>query len=135
LNASASLHYVELHLASETFLLELAGNQAGGERRCEQRRLQFFGEIGKRADMILVPVGGNNARQPLLLALDELKIGKDQLDPRIGRVSESQAEIDHDPLATAAVEVDVHADLAGAAERDEQQFFAGDHWRLRVAMS
>src|SRR5690242_6610967 len=78
--------------------------------------------------MVFVTMGEDDAGEPLLLVLDELEIGKDQLDPRIVGPSEIEAEIDHDPLAAAAVEIDVHADLAGTAERDEQELFAGNHW-------
>ena len=48
--------------------------------------------------------------------------------PGMIRSGEGQSQVDHDPLAAAAVEIDVHADLARAAERDEQQFFTGDHF-------
>src|SRR6476620_1604484 len=84
--------------------------------------------------MILVPVSKDYSREPVLLALDELEVGEDELDPGIGRVGEGQPQVDHDPLAAAAVEIDVHADLARAAERDEQQFLSRDHG-LRVVMS
>ena len=121
----AALDDVELDLPGQPFFLELAGDQPGGERRREQRRLQLLGEIGQRADMILVAVGQDDPGEPLLLLLDELEVGQDQVDARIGRIGEGQAEVDHDPLAAAAVEIDVHADLARAAEGDEQQFFSG----------
>ena len=41
--------------------------------------------------------------------------------PGMSIVAEGDAEIDHQPLAGMAVEVEVHADLAGAAQRQEQQ--------------
>ena len=135
LDAPAALDDVELHLSGEPLFLELAGDQAGGERRREQRRLQLLGEIGQRADMILVAVSQDDAGEPLLLILDELEVGQDQVDAGIVGIGEGQAEVDHDPLAAAAVEIDVHANLARAAERDEQQFFAGDHFELPTAMS
>ena len=49
-----------------------------------------------------------------------VEVGQNQLDARIIRAGEGQAEIDDDPLAAAAVEIDVHANLARAAEGDEQ---------------
>ena len=76
LDASAALDDVELDLAGQPFLLELAGDQAGGERRRKQRALQLLGEIGQRADMVLVAVGQDDPGQPLLLVLDELESGR-----------------------------------------------------------
>src|SRR5206468_12178576 len=80
----------------------------------------------------LVAVGQNDSGKPVLLFLDELEIRQDQLDARIIGTGEGQPEVDHDPLAAAAVEIDVHADLARAAERAEQQFFAGNHLAPRT---
>ena len=127
LDAPAALDDIELYVTGEPFLLEFAGDQPGGERGREQRTLQLLGEIGERADMVLMPVGQDDPREPLLLVLDEFKVGEDELYPGIVRVGERQAEVDHDPLAAAAVEVDVHADLARAAERAEQELFARNH--------
>ena len=82
LDAPAALDDVELDLAGQPLLLELAGDQPGGERRRVERRLQLLGEIGQRADMILVAVGQDDPEQPLLLVLDELEIGQDEVDAR-----------------------------------------------------
>jgi hypothetical protein len=84
-------------------------------------------QIGKRPDMVLVPVGQDDPGQTILLLLDELQLGQDQVDPRIVHVGECHAEVDHQPLAAATVEIDVHADLARPAERAKQQFFSRYH--------
>ncbi len=53
-------------------------------------------------------------------------VGQDEVDARQRRVREGDADIDDDPLARArraeAVEREVHADLADAAERHEDEF-------------
>src|SRR4051812_9628653 len=85
--------------------------------------------------MVLVTMGQDDPREPFLLFLDELEIGQDQVDPRIARVGEGQAEVDHDPLPAAAVEIDVHADLARSAERAEQELLSGNHYALPVAIA
>src|SRR5256885_101720 len=121
LNRSTAFDDIELHMPGEPFFLELAGDQPGGERRREERALQLFGKVGKRADMVLMAVGQDDPREPLLLVLDEFEVGKDQLDPGVAGVGEGEPQVDHDPLATAAVEIDVHANLARAAERAEEQ--------------
>ncbi len=118
---------VDLHLLGQPLLLELAGDQAGGERGRVERNAEIEREIGDRADMVLMAVGQHHAEQVVAPRLDEAQIGQDQLDAGIGRIGEGHAEIDHDPLAPAAVEIDVHADLAGTAQRQEKEFVAGFH--------
>ncbi len=80
--------------------------------------------------MVLMAVGQDDAEQIVAPLLDEGEIGQDQLDARIFGIGEGQAEIDHHPFALAAVEIDVHADLARAAEREEEEFVAGFHSSL-----
>src|SRR5438270_2854013 len=135
LDASAALNHIQLHLPGEPLLVELAGDEPGSERRREQGRTELLREVGKSTDMNLMAMRQDNACETLLLSFDELEVGKDQLDSRVGRVGEGEAEVDHDPLAAAAVQIDVHADLAGAAEGDEKQFFSGNHRGARIAMS
>jgi hypothetical protein len=77
--------------------------------------------------MVFVAVGEDDPRESLLLVLDELELGQDEVDSGILGIGEGQAEIDHQPLAAAAVQVDVHADFARPAERAEQQFFSRNH--------
>jgi hypothetical protein len=126
------LDCVELHLPGQPLLLQLAGDQPGGERRRVERHAEIVGEIRNGADMVLMAVGEDDAEQVLAPLLDEGEIGQDQFDAGIGRIGEGEAKVDHDPFALAAVEIDVHANLAGAAEREEEQFLAGFHGSLTV---
>src|SRR5579884_2962447 len=133
LDDAAALHDVELDRTGEPLLLELAGDEPGREGRRVKRALELFGHVGKRADMVLMPVCEHDAGEPLLLVFDELEIGQDELDAWIVGTREIEAEVDHDPLAAAAVEIDVHADLARAAERAEDQFFSGNHFERIIS--
>ena len=81
--------------------------------------------------MVLMAVGQDDPDQVLHPLLDELQLGQDQVDPRIVGIGEGQAEIGHQPFAAAAVEIDVHADLARPAEGEEQQLFARRHLAIR----
>ena len=72
--------------------------------------------------------------------LEEFGVGHDQFDPRQVGSAEGNAAIDDDPFARAlgaeAIGGHVHADLAGAAQRQEQElvglarFCARIHQRL-----
>ncbi len=77
--------------------------------------------------MILMAVRQDDADQVLHPFLDEFEVGKDQLDAGIVGIGEGQAKVGHQPFAAAAVEIDVHANLARPAEGQEQQFFAWGH--------
>ena len=71
--------------------------------------------------MVLVRMGQDQAAEVLAAALDEARIGQHDLDAGQGVVGEADAEVDHQPLAVQAIEVEVQADLAGPAERYEEQ--------------
>ena len=115
----------DLDLAEQPGLFQLARDQIGGERRRIKRHAQLAREIGNRADVILVRVRKDDADQVLAALLDEIEIGEDQLDTGIFIARKGHAEIDHDPLALAAVEIDVHANLPGTAKGEKQEFVFG----------
>ena len=118
---------VEFDLVGNSRLIELVLHQSRGERRRIERHAEVGGEIGHCADVVLMGMGQHHADQILAPLLDEFEIGEDQIDPGIFVAAEGHAEIDHQPFAVAAIEIDVHANLARTAERKEQQFLAGFH--------
>ena len=68
--------------------------------------------MGKdHADQLLAPLG------------DEARVREDGVDAGDGLVAEGDAAIHDQPLAVAAVEIEVHPDLAGPTQRDEPQAF------------
>src|SRR5215813_2882203 len=79
----------------------------------------------------------NNADQVLAALLDEGGIGHHDFDAGHGIVGKADAEIDHQPFAGVAVEIEDHADLARAAQREEQQLIVAwnGHGRLRLQIS
>ena len=111
----------QIHLAVDTGLFQLLHDQPRGERRGIERHAQIGGEIGHRADVVLVGMRQHHADQILAAFFDEIEIGENQLDPGVFVAAEGHAQIDHQPLAFAAIEIDVHANLARAAQRTEQQ--------------
>ncbi len=63
----------------------------------------------------------DNSEEPVAAFDDEGGIWHDDLDPGLRIVSEGDAAIENEPVAGITVEVQVHPDLAGAAERDKEQ--------------
>ena len=70
----------------------------------------------------------HDSEQPVAAFDDERRIGHHDLQAGLRIVPEGDAAIEHQPVAGVPVEVQVHPDLAGPAERDEEQ-------RLLVAVS
>ena len=121
------IDHVELDFVAIASFFQLFVDQLGGERGGVERHAQFLREIRHRADMILMGVGQDHAQQIGPPLLDEFKVGKNQLGSGIFGRAEAHPQIDHQPLALATIEIDVHANLARSAERAEQQFVAGLH--------
>ena len=82
--------------------------------------------------MIFVRMGQHDADQVLRALLDEGRIGHDHLDTRHAVVAEGDAKVEHQPLAGVTVEIEVHADLARATQREEQQFVVTGNVHLRL---
>src|ERR1044072_2969404 len=121
LEARVARNDVELHLSGKSLLLKLLPDQPLSERRGVNRRLEVGRQVRDRTDVILMPVREDDSRELIPLLLDELEVGEDEIDSRIVRVGERQAEVAHQPLPSRAIEIDVHANLARSAERAENQ--------------
>ena len=126
--ALARLDHAQLDAMGVALFLQLAADQAGRERRRIQRHAQVFGEIGQCADVVFMPVRQDDTDEIVQAILDEGQVGQDDIDAGICGIGEGHAQIDHQPLAGVAIEIDVHADLARAAEGAEEKFVGfGSH--------
>ncbi len=110
------------------FGLEQSGAEFGGVDRAFQLRPQ----IHDGAEMVFMGVRQHQADQILALFFEKADIGHDQVDPRqVFLVAEGHPEVDREPgaLVTVAEAIDrqVHADLADAAERRKGQFIRARH--------
>ena len=79
----------------------------------------------------------HDADQGIAPFLDERRIRHDHIDAGHRIVGEADAEIDHQPLAGVAVEIEVHADLARPAQGEEQELVVrrDGHALLRLKIS
>ena len=82
--------------------------------------------------MILMGMGQHEAEEIGAILHDEGGIRHDDVDSRRRLIAEGDSEIDHQPFAVMAVEIEIHPDLAAAAERQEQELVAagaiGHEW-------
>ena len=105
--------------------------QAGGEARRIDLDAKARPEFGKRADMILMRMGDDDADEVFLDLFDEFHVRQDQIDARQVVAGEGHADIDQQPFAllggAEAIERAIHADLAKTAKRREDQFVLFSH--------
>src|SRR5262252_5485833 len=81
--------------------------------------------------MILVRMGQHQAEEIVPFFHEIANVRHDEIDAGQRLVGKSNAKIDRDPLpallVAEAINREIHADLAGAAERREHEFIGGAH--------
>ena len=100
---------------------KLPAEKRQGEGAAIDRAAKLGPHIGNGTEMVLMPVGQHEAGKLFAPRLDEAEVRKDHVDPGHAVVGEGDSQIDHQPASLIMIEVRVHADLAGAAQRYEQE--------------
>jgi hypothetical protein len=112
---------VQRHLVQQLRLGQLAAQHRRSERCGIDRAAQLAPQPRHRAQMILMRMGNHEATQPVAPFGDEAGIWHHDFDLGQGGAPEADAAIDRKPCAVAAIEVEIHADLARPAKRQEGQ--------------
>lgn len=112
----AGLHDVQLGLVVQVVFLELAGNQANGERRAVDRHIKLLQQIRNRADVVLVAVSDDQTFDFVHVFLDVRKIRDDKIDAEHFAVREGHAAVEDEHIAFALEQCDILADLIQAAQ-------------------
>ena len=103
--------------------------QRGGEGRGVDRHAQARPQVEDGAEMVLVRVGEHEGEKIVPLVEQTADVRHDQVDAGQIVAREGDAEVDREPLArilaAEAVEREVHADLAHAAEGREDELVRG----------
>ena len=127
---AAHRHFLDPHPAQQARFLQLSFDQDGGEGRGIDGAFEQRPQRRDGADMILVRMGGDNGQHIFGLFGQKADIGHDDIHAGCGGFApEQHAAIHDDPFAprwrAKAIGVEIHADLARAAKRQEDQFVAG----------
>ena len=121
-------HDLHRHFFVEARFLQFQRQDLRGERRAVDRAFELRPQPGHRAQMIFMRMGEDEAVQVSLVAGDETHIRQYHVDARVGFLAELHAQIDHQPLPVVgwacAITIAVHADLAGAAQGQEDEVVA-----------
>ncbi len=123
---AAERHDLKGKAIDQAHLGELRFEHLGGEGRGVDRdAAKLRPEIDDRAEMILMGVREQEAGNVVPLLHDEADIRENDINARLKVAAESDTHVDDEPVARAvpsiAVEVEIHADLAHAAERQEDE--------------
>ena len=88
--------------------------------------------------MVFMTVGQHQTHEVIRPLNDKIGIGHYHLDPGQVMLAEGHPQIDHQPFACMAVEIEVHPDLSGATKRQEEKLLLlwgsgiGDTFKLRT---
>ena len=116
LNGSAGFYHIQLDLAGEAVLLELALNQPHRQAGRIHRQVYTLEQVGQRADVILVPVRNHNAADPVGVSLHKGKIGQHQVHAQHVAVRKGHAAVHNDHVILALKKRKVFTNLIQAAQ-------------------
>ena len=124
--AGADGHHLHRHLLVKASLLQLQRQDLRGEGRAIDGAFELRPEPGDGTQVIFMRMGEHDAVEARLFRGDEADVGKHHIDAGVRLLAELDAEIDHQPVpvigGARAIAIAVHADLARAAQRQEDEF-------------
>ena len=108
-----------------TMFLKLSGDEASGERgRPQGREVQLRKDVRKRANVILVPVGEDDAPDSIQSGCEIRDIRDDQIDPEHFVLREHYPAVDDDNVLIVFDDQHIPADFAKAAKGSATNSFA-----------
>ncbi len=116
--------HVQRHLPLQLRLAEFAPQHGGCERRRVNRAAQLRPKPGNRAHVVLMGMRDDQPYQAVPALRDEPRIGHHHVHLGVFGATEADPAIDGEPTAAAAVEIEIHADLARPAQGQEGQITA-----------
>ena len=112
----------QVGVVEQSMLFQFVFDVGKRELRAPHRHVQFAQNPGQRSDVILVPVGQDNAAHPLPV-LDQVgNIRDDNIDAQQLGFRKHQARVDDDDIVTPANGHAVHSELAQPAQGHDVQF-------------
>ena len=125
LKALVGAHLAKVGVFEQAVLVEFVFDVGERELRAPYRNLEFRKHPGKRADVIFVAVGQDDAANPLAV-LDEIgDVGNNDVDAEQFGFGEHESGVDDENVVSPANGHAVHAEFAEASERDNLQFSSG----------
>ena len=108
---------VELSLIEKPMLAQLPRHQPQGQLGAVEGDVEFLEQEGQRPDVILMPVGEEDAADFAFVAFDKGKIGYNQIHPQHILVREGQAAVDDKHIVAALIQRHIFSDFVEAAQK------------------
>src|SRR5271169_2517907 len=122
LEALPGANLAQVGVVEQSVLVKLVFHIGKRELRAPHRHVEFGKNPRKRADVILVTVGKDNAANALAV-LDEIgNIRNHNVDAEQFSLGEHKARVDHNNVVAPAHGHAVHTELAEASEGNNLQF-------------
>ncbi len=119
----ARLHGDQLRGAGQPVLLQLQLDQPRGEPRAVDGHIDLLEHIGDGPDVVLVPVGNEQAPQPAAVFHQIADVGNDAVDAVHIIAGKGHAAVHHDDVAAVLIDGHVLADLVQTAKGNDLEFF------------
>jgi hypothetical protein len=116
-------HLKQRHLFEQSRPRQFWSQQCQRKGGCIDGTTQARPQIGHRAHVILVRMGNEQCRQTVAAFFDKAWIRHLHARPRLTVACKCNTAIDHEPTLVVAVEIEVHANLAGSAKRQKPEVF------------
>ncbi len=114
----AGLYGLDLHLVLHIVACQLGFDQAACQGSGVNRRVDIVGQVLNRADMVLVPVGDEDAEHLARAFAQILEVRDDVIDPEHVVVREHDPRVDNNDLPTKFVGHHVLSHFTEPPERD-----------------
>ena len=115
-------NFMEAGGVEQPVLLELVLHIGEGKLRAPDGNVQFGQDPGQRSDVILVPVGENDAAHPVPVLGQVADVGNNDVHAEEFGLREHQSGVDDDDVLAPAHGHAVHPELAQAAQGYDLQF-------------
>ena len=133
LDGITGLYGIQLALVQDAVLFELAADQPNGEGGAVHRGLDLLEQEGQGADVVLVPVGEENAPDLAGIFLQIGEIGDNEIHAGQVVIREGGAAVHDDDILLRFKNGQVLADLAQSAQGDDLQWGTAGTVRLFAA--
>jgi len=105
----------------EASFFETLFYESEGEAGSVYRDIEIAEDVGKRADVIFVAVGEDNAADMLAILFEIGHVGDDEVDAKKFGVGKHHAGVDDEDVVAKAQDQHVHAKFAETAERNNSK--------------
>src|SRR5437016_4788864 len=109
------------HIAQYAVLVEFVFRQTKCEPRSVNRHIEFFQNVGQRAEMIFVAVRQDDRRDLVAKLFEDFEIGNGNIDAIDALFGKAHARVDNDHLVAKTQQRAVHPKLADTAEGNDFQ--------------